>query len=460
MGVRGAEARREQSEIAVLSGGKMIDLYQRAPSRCIRFKFDRCDGETFMPASGVKFDPVEIPRDLRLDLYRGFALWLIFLGHIPGTIFNRITPWNYGFSDPAEVFIFVSGYANAYVYGRVMEQRGFLVGGAQIVRRALEAYVAQIFLFVILIGEVFWLSHGSLALEDVANIRVVHERPEESIMALLQLKFMPVNMNVLPLYVVVLAVSPVILWLLRKTPALALTLATTVYAAANWFALNLPSFPYGYWYFNPLAWQLLFVLGAWCGLGATDWVWPLVRSRLVLICAAVYAVSVFVLFLPWNGLNVAALVPEWSLYAFGKTNLGVLRLLHFLALAIIADWLIPREWPPLTWWVLRPLIVCGQHSLEVFCLGVALAFAGQAAAVDAPGNAIIRFLIALLGITVMVAVSALLSWYSSTRVSFRIVTDDPEARIGAVNRRAVVLLPQSVGSGPGSNPVATDLSGP
>ena len=383
---------------------------------------------------GNKVGPVEIPRDFRLDLYRGFALWLIFLAHIPGTLFNRITPWNYGFSDPAEIFIFVSGYANAYVYGRVMEQRGFVIAGAQVVRRAVEAYVAQIFLFVIFIGEVFWLSHGTLALEDAANIRVVHERPEESILALLQLKFMPVNMNVLPLYVVVLAVSPVILWLLRKAPALALVLAAAVYAAANWFGYNFSSFPHGYWYFNPLAWQFLFVLGAWCGMGAADWVWPLARSRLVLIVAAIYAVSVFVLFLPWKGLNVAALLPGWSLYGFGKTNLGVLRLLHFLAIAIVADRLIARDWPPLTWRVLQPLIVCGQHSLEVFCLGVVLAFAGQTAAVDAPGSAIIRFLVAVTGIAVMIAVSALLSWYSSTRVSFRIAADAAEAKV-SLDRR-------------------------
>ena len=393
-----------------------------------------------MPVPGVKVNPVEIPRDFRLDLYRGFALWLIFLAHVPGTIFNRITPWNYGFSDPAEVFIFVSGYANAYVYGRVMEQRGFVVGGAQIVRRAFEAYVAQIFLFVILIGEIFWLSHGSHAFDDATNIRILHERPDESILAVMQLKFMPVNMNVLPLYVVVLAVSPAVLWLLRKMAALALALAATVYAAANLFGLNFPSFPHGYWYFNPLAWQFLFVLGAWCGLGAADWVWSLVRSRLVLILAAIYAVSVFVVFLAWNSLNLGALVPEWGLYAFGKTNLGVLRLLHFLALAIVADWLIPRDWPPLTWRVLRPLILCGQHSLEVFCLGVTLAFAGQVAAVEAPGSAIIRVVVAVAGIAVMVGVSTLLSWYNSTRVSFRIVA------YAAANEKVNVVAPPAAGS--------------
>ncbi len=402
-----------------------------------------------MPVPGVKVNPVEIPRDFRLDLYRGYALWLIFLAHVPGTIFNRITPWNYGFSDPAEVFIFVSGYANAYVYGRVMEQRGFVVGGAQIVRRALEAYVAQIFLFVILIGEVFWLSHGSHALDDAMNIRVLHERPDESILALLQLKYMPVNMNVLPLYVVVLAASPAILWLLRKAPALALVLAAAVYGAANLFGFNFPSFPHGYWYFNPLAWQFLFVLGAWCGLGAADWVWPLVRSRLVLIPAAVYAVSVFAVFLALNSLNLGALVPEWSLYAFGKTNLGVLRLLHFLALAIVAAWLIPRDWPPLSWRVLQPLILCGQHSLEVFCLGVTLAFIGQVAVVETPGSAATRFAVGAVGIAAMIGVSALLSWYNSTRVSFRIVADAAEAMTGVVDPPTAGPAIQSAGTRPG-----------
>ncbi len=401
-----------------------------------------------MPTPGVKANPVEIPRDFRLDLYRGFALWLIFLAHIPGTIFNRITPWNYGFSDPAEVFIFVSGYANAYVYGRVMEQRGFVVGGAQIVRRAFEAYIAQIVLFVILIGEVFWLSHGSHALDDAVNIRILHERPDESILALLQLKYMPVNMNVLPLYVVVLAVSPVVLWLLQKAPALALALAAAIYAAANLFGLNLPSFPHGYWYFNPLAWQFLFVLGVWCGLGAADWVWPLVRSRLVLILAAIYAVAVFVMFLAWNRLNLGAYIPEWSLYAFGKTNLGVLRLLHFLTLAIVADWLIPRDWPPLTWRVVRPLILCGQHSLEVFCLGVTLAFVGQVAVVGTPGSVMTRFVVGVFGIAAMIGVSALLSWSNSTRVSFRIVADAGEAKAGVVEPPGVGSAMQRAGSGP------------
>lgn len=396
----------------------------------------------------AKANPVVIPRDLRLDLYRGGALWLIFLAHIPGTIINQIAPWKYGFSDPAEIFIFVSGYANAYVYGRVMGQRGFLVASAQIERRAFETYVAQMFLFVILIGEVAWLSHGSHAFDDAMNIRILHERPDESILALMQLKFMPVNMDVLPLYIAMMAVSPAILWLLWKVPALALTGAVVLYAGANLLGLNFRAFPHGHWYFNPLAWQLLFVLGAWCGFGAATWVWSLVRSRLVLILAAVYGLSVIAVFIALNRLNLEAFVPDWIAHAFGKTNLGVLRLVHFLAIAIVAGRLIPQDWPPLTSWVLRPLLLCGQHSLEVFCLGVTLAFAAEVAVIGSSDSTIIRLLVDVAGIAIMVGAGALINWYNSTRVAIQIVSNaaDEEAKVTGHSGGGQVI--QHAGSGP------------
>jgi len=371
-------------------------------------------------------NPVEIPRDFRLDLYRGIALWLIFLGHVPGNILNQISPWDYGFSDPAEIFIFVSGYANAYVYGRVMQQRGFVVSAAQIERRAFETYVAQMFLFVIFIAEVALLSRGSETFFDAMNIRFFHDDPVQSILAVALLKFMPVNMNVLPLYIVVLAVSPLMLWLLRRVPVVALALSGGIYALANFTGLNLPSYPKGHWYFDPFAWQFLFVLGAWCGLGATEWLWRLVRSRPVVITAAVYVVAVFAAFIALKELQAGALVPEWLQHAFGKTYLGVLRLLHFVALAIVFDRLIPSNWPLLESWVLRPAIQCGQHSLEVFSLGVILAFAGHVAILGDSGSHLVRMLVNVGGILVMIAVSALISWYNSTRVSFRITVPRAE----------------------------------
>src|ERR1051325_4350604 len=87
--------------------------------------------------------PVILPagRDLRLALFRGLALWLIFLDHIPSNMVAWITIRNYGFSDATEIFVFISGYTAAFVYGREMLNRGFVVAGARVLRRAWQVYV-------------------------------------------------------------------------------------------------------------------------------------------------------------------------------------------------------------------------------------------------------------------------------------------------------------------------------
>ena len=97
-------------------------------------------------------------RDLRLDFFRGIANWWIFLDHIPNNIVNWITPRNYGFSDAAELFIFISGYTASFVYARIMLERGFLIGTSRIGRRAWQIYVAHVLLFVIYVAEIGWLA--------------------------------------------------------------------------------------------------------------------------------------------------------------------------------------------------------------------------------------------------------------------------------------------------------------
>src|ERR671922_2156221 len=101
-----------------------------------------------------------VERDLRLDLFRGIALWLIFLDHIPSNIVSWITIRNYGFSDATEIFVFVSGYTAAFVYGRAMRERGFVVAGARILRRAWQIYLAHVVLFIIFVAEIAYLSRG------------------------------------------------------------------------------------------------------------------------------------------------------------------------------------------------------------------------------------------------------------------------------------------------------------
>jgi len=355
-------------------------------------------------------------RDLRLDLFRGLALWLIFLDHIPENVVNWFTIRNYGFSDATEIFIFISGYTAAFVYGRSMRERGFLVSSARILRRAWQIYVAHIFLFTIFLAEIAYVAatfENPLYAEEMNVLNFLKE-PDVTIFQALLLKFKPVNMDVLPLYIVLLLVFPPTLRLLLWQPGFALMLSALVYILAWNFHWNLPAYPNGVWFFNPFAWQLLFVFGAWCAVGGAQALSGLLRSRIVLTIAIVYLVFAFLITLTWYYESLARFVPLWlsdRLYPVDKTNLDVLRFAHFLALAAVTVRFVPRDWPALKWRILQPAIQCGQHSLEIFCLGVFLAFAGQFIISEWSGGPLIQVAISVLGISIMIAVASLLTWY-------------------------------------------------
>ena len=360
--------------------------------------------------------PTAGERDLRLDLFRGIALWLIFLDHIPENVANWFTIRNYGFSDATEIFIFISGYTAAFVYGKAMRERGFVVSSARILRRAWQIYVAHIFLFTIFLAEIAYVAatfENPLYAEEMNVLNFLKE-PDVTIFQALLLKFKPANMDVLPLYIVLLLLFPPTLRLLLWQPGFALALSAFVYILAWSFHLNLPAYPNGVWFFNPFAWQLLFVFGAWCALGGAQALGGLLRSRIVLTVAIAYLVFAFLITLTWYYEPLAHYVPLWlsdRLYPIDKTNLDVLRFAHFLALAAVTVRFVPRDWPPLKWRILQPAIQCGQHSLEIFCLGVFLAFAGQFVISEWSGGPLIQTAISLLGISIMIAIASLLTWY-------------------------------------------------
>ena len=163
-------------------------------------------------------------RDLRLDLFRGVALWLIFLDHIPENVANWFTIRNYGFSDATEIFIFISGYTAAFVYGRAMRERGFLLSSARILKRAWQIYVAHIFLFTIFMAEIAYVAatfDNPLYAEEMKILDFL-KQPDVTIFQALLLKFKPVNMDVLPLYIVLLLLFPPMLQLLLRSPNFAL----------------------------------------------------------------------------------------------------------------------------------------------------------------------------------------------------------------------------------------------
>ncbi len=380
--------------------------------------------DQYAPAAGPGADSAIAPaaaatgRDLRLDLFRGIALWLIYLDHIPSNIVAWVTIRNYGFSDATEIFIFISGYTAAFVYGRAMRERGFVIAAARILKRAWQIYVAHVFLFAIYLAEIAYVARGfqnPLYAEEMGVLDFL-QRPDDTIIQALLLKFKPVNMDVLPLYIVLLLLFPPILWLLQRSAVAALAGATAVYALSWEFGWNIAAYPSGVWYFNPFAWQLLFVFGAWCALGGADQLSRVIRSRVTVVLAVLYILFAFGVTMTWYFPRLGHLVPRWFedvIYPIDKTNLDVLRFAHFLALAVLTVNFVPQNWPALRSPILRPAILCGQHSLEIFCLGVFLAFAAHFVRMEMSGGVAAQIFVSIAGILIMIAVAWLISWYKS-----------------------------------------------
>ena len=362
--------------------------------------------------------PPVIPsgRDLRLDLFRGLALWLIFIDHIPDNMVTWITIRHYGFSDATEIFVFISGYTAAFVYGREMRNRGFVVGGARILRRAWQVYVAHIFLFVLYLTEIAYVTRAfeNPLFSEEMGLLDFFKQPDSTLVQALILRFQPANMNILPLYIVLLVGFPPTLWLLLRRPTLALFASFALYAAVRIFGLRVATYPDGIWFFNPLAWQFLFVFGAWCALGGVARLDRFLRSRRALALAIAYLVFGFVLSFVWNIPAIEAKVPRWMsnwIFSIDKTNLDPERFLHFVALAMVTVYFVPRDLPALELRWLRPIIRCGQHSLEIFCLGAFLAFAGHFVIVQTSGGYGMHVVISIVGIAMMVATAVLIDWY-------------------------------------------------
>lgn len=355
-------------------------------------------------------------RELRLDLFRGLALWLIFIDHLPPSLLTWFTIRNYGFSDATEIFIFISGYTAAFVYGRAMLESGVVIATARILRRVWQIYVAHVFLFTIFLAEISYVAtrfENPLYTEEMGIMDFL-KQPDVTIVQALLLRFRPVNMDVLPLYIVLMLALPLILWSMKWRPDVTLGLSVVLYAVTWEYDLYLSAYPNGFWAFNPFAWQLLFVFGAWCALGGARRMSRILSSRVTMWMAIAYLAASFYVTLTWYVPQLSQFMPkliEQWMYPINKTDLDVLRFTHFLALAALTVRFLPRDWPGLKSPWLRPLILCGQHSLEIFCLGVFLAFAGHFILAEVSGGAAMHALISLSGVLIMWGVAWVISWY-------------------------------------------------
>src|SRR5215472_3263769 len=346
-------------------------------------------------------------RDLRIDACRGIALWCIFLDHIPNNIRSWLTLQNYGLSDAAEVFMFVSGVTCALAYSKAWRYEGWTGVIARTLRRSWDIYVA--FLLLTLASAILIHLMGGGPSADTNNTRILLDQPGATLARAAILQYRPVNNDVLPIFVLLHLLFAPLLWLLLRVPNLTLGASLGLYALVNVFGWTVPAWPNSHWAFNPMAWQLLVVLGAWWMIEG-ERVQPWVRSRTALVLAVPFLFFSLVIALSWRIEPLEALIPQAKLvYPLDKSNLAPLRLLHFLALAILVAWLVPRNWRGLKTPVMRGAIHCGQNSLPIYCLGVLLAFATHMTLLNISDGIAMQIVLSFGGILVMIVAAMLLN---------------------------------------------------
>lgn len=364
-------------------------------------------------------DAASPSRDLRIDVIRGLILLIIFVNHMPGNIISSAMPHNFGFSDAADIFVLLAGISAAFAYGRLIDQRGLLVGSLKVGARIWTLYIAHLALFVLVCGIIATAivrTQNSLYMEAI-NVQPFFSDTPAAIVNALVLTYQPYYLDILPLYIVLLALFPLIYVAARTSPLPTLLLSLVVWQGAAHLGLNLPNHPgEAGWFFNPFAWQVIFVFGVVLGRLA------LVGARLPKLPALdllAIAVVVFAAAVKLSSSNLLAGVPllgEWIdglQIGIDKTNLAAARVMHLLALV----WLVLRYLSPeaalLRSRIGRGLAVIGRHSLEVFCAGIVLAIAGQIILAETSFVLWVQLLVNLTGITILAGLGMFLSWYKT-----------------------------------------------
>jgi hypothetical protein len=352
-------------------------------------------------------------RDMRVDFFRGLALWWIYTDHIPGDVLGHYSLQSVSLCDAAEVFVLLAGFGAGKAYASVMDRDGYLYGAADAVRRAWTLYIAHIFLFVVYAAQV---SYGAAALNrlnylDESRLNVLADQPYDALLQVLTLRYQPSLLNILPLYVVLLLMFAAVMPLLRY-PRLLGALSLGVYVAVRAVGFNLPSWTDEGWFFNPFTWQLLFMIGAMLAYSPPRQI-PLPSRLLDVASWGVTVGGLVVIFGVWQHPAFAAALP-WrvahALMSIDKTYLDPPRLISILALLWLTVRLVPADARWLRSRAAAPFVLMGQHSLPVFCFGIFIGFFGRLG-LEASDGATMQVVVNLGGIVAMVAVAALAAWY-------------------------------------------------
>ena len=361
-------------------------------------------------------------RDPRLDFFRGLGMFIILIAHIPWNSWTEWIPARFGFSDAADLFVFCSGMASALAFAPIFDSHGWLRGAARILHRVWQVYWAHIgsfFVVLALVTSVDAWRGGDRYVADLLLQPVVADFAAYAgpIMAL---RYVPNYFDILPMYLAILAMVPVVMALERVHRGLAIAAVVATWLAAQFGLLSLTAdvVTNRQWFFNPFGWQLVFFTGfgfmrGWLPAPPRDMRLVAIALAIVVVAAPVSCQSEFSCYALWGRAPALGEVHEWLRPAIDKTAIGALRYLHFMATAYLAWLAVGPHGRNLHGWLEERVRRVGQQTLAVFltglvaaqALGMLLDIVGRNFLTDAFAN--------LLGCATLIAAAAIVSWFKA-----------------------------------------------
>lgn len=360
-------------------------------------------------------------RDLRIDFFRGLALVFIFIDHVPDNSWAGATLRNFGFSDASEVFVLLAGYSAGLAYWSMVELGDMRGAFARAGRRASEIYIWHIGVFIASAILLYAAAHYFQNPKYVHHIGMaeIAQAPFKTLGSAMALIYQPNQMNILPMYVVLMGWLPIALFLLRRSVVLALAVSFGIWLIANAASVNLPAqHRVEGWFFNPFAWQLLFTIGAAAAVVSRRAHSLALPRKGIMLAASAYLLFALVVAAPWVQFswlpNTKFVSPE-ALGNISKHDLSAWRFMHVLALAYFVGTLVPANagWLKQGW--ANVISTCGKHSLEIFGLGTLLSFLGWIALSEFGSNQAAVGAVNVLGIAIM----SVTAWQMSRRKQVR-----------------------------------------
>jgi len=356
-------------------------------------------------------------RDPRLDFFRGSAMFIIYIAHCRGNLLWHYIPARFGLSDAADMFVFLSGMAASIAFGGTFMRQGMLMGTARILHRCWQLLIAHLGLFftvaMVVIAGTRWF--GDTDYVEVLSLQRFFADTPSSLLGLFTLTYVPHYFDILPVYIVVLAMVPVAMLLARIHPLLVPAVSVVLYIAAIRLGLNFPANAdeQAAWYFNPFAWQLIFFTGFSLGRG---WIAvPLDSKPLlwgsILVLVAGLAISLPILFTHVMWLDTLRI---WIMEHSDKTNLDLLQYVHFLASAYVAVVILKGRETILLTPALKPLVKCGQQALAVFLSGMVLSHIGGMIFDHAGTGPAMQLLINGVSFAALFAIAYTVAWFKAT----------------------------------------------